>query len=303
MTDTTTTTRAASEAVPCTRRPGYLWTACRCPVCAPRDARVKKAHKAGLLTVPPNDRAWDRVEQWAARGWTAEAVSSATGMSVEAAGRALLRARTGAPRYVLMHGTAARILTAGPPTAGSVGPVGASRRLRALARIGWPTDVLLTETGISVSYFHYIRRAEGAYVAARMHNAITDVYARLALTPGPDPGTAARAARAHWPGPLSWDDATIDDPDARPLGVLGGATERVTRESVIEAVETCIAGGYASLAEVADRAGLPSVTALEKRLERAGRRDLWAALGGSQERKRRQGGATDVARSADAATA
>jgi hypothetical protein len=96
---------------------------------------------------------------------------------------------------------------------------GTQRRIRALQRMGWRFIDIDRALGRNP-------KAQNATIVhnigtqARVHidtaDAIATIYDRLSMTPGPSELLRKRAAAKGWPAPLSWDDDTIDDPNAEP---------------------------------------------------------------------------------------
>ncbi|WP_422744281.1 hypothetical protein ACN27B_08540 [Micromonospora sp. WMMD754] len=101
-----------------------------------------------------------------------------------------------------------------PPLSNLVDPTGAVRRVHALQRIGWTFRDICEAGGLST-------RVEGiatqTWITRDTAAGVRRAYESLSMTPGPSGITAKRAARAGWPPPLAWDDATIDDPNAEPV--------------------------------------------------------------------------------------
>lgn len=98
-----------------------------------------------------------------------------------------------------------------------VDPTGARRMMQALACIGWPLYVQMQMVGRSPT------AGIPTWARTKVHRTtaqrIRELYNRLSMTPGPSPRCAARARGRGWYPPLAWDDDTIDDPDAKPLGM------------------------------------------------------------------------------------
>lgn len=112
-----------------------------------------------------------------------------------------------------------------------VAAVGAGRRLRALAAVGWSLSELAEVTGVSASSLAYVR-ASAIRVQPAVHAAVCVAYEHLAMQVPGGRGptrTRAHAARKGWPPPLAWDDDTIDDPSARPCGLRGPWDDRPER--------------------------------------------------------------------------
>lgn len=93
---------------------------------------------------------------------------------------------------------------------------GTTRRLQALAAIGWPADLLAQRLGRSKAQTQQWRRGRYTRVNHRTAALVADLYDQLWDTPGPSTYTRRHAARHGWAKPMAWDDATITDPAARP---------------------------------------------------------------------------------------
>ncbi|MFE6304977.1 hypothetical protein [Nocardiopsis sp. NPDC057823] len=105
--------------------------------------------------------------------------------------------------------------------------VGAARRLQALVALGWSLRHLARELGVSKSSIE--RWAHGRPITAEYFIAVRDLYDRLwAATPPQrttqEAAVVARvreyAAQHGWVSALAWDDTDLDNPAARPQGVL-----------------------------------------------------------------------------------
>lgn len=95
--------------------------------------------------------------------------------------------------------------------------IGATRRIRALQRLGWTKasiTIAIRALGV-VSTVDGILECEAA-ISWRLYAAVRDVYADLSTRPGPSHVGAARAANAGHPLPACWDDDEIDDPRCGP---------------------------------------------------------------------------------------
>lgn len=161
---------------------------------------------------------------------------------------------------------------------GFVLAVGARRRVQALMAIGWRHEDMkawLRANG-SAAHSNLILSQAGDMLERRTADAMAAMYDALWSTPGPSDRTRARARLLGYAPPLAWDDDTIDDPAARPLGVQNGMAAR--RAALIEDVEELVAQGE-TVDTAAARLG-KNRQALQRSLERAGRNDLWARLQG-----------------------
>lgn len=95
-----------------------------------------------------------------------------------------------------------------------VDATGTTRRLRALAAVGWSNSELGKRAGVdhsTVCQWANSRRVRVATAAT-----VRRLYEELSMTPGPSTKVRQLAAKRGWPPPLAWDDDRIDDPAARP---------------------------------------------------------------------------------------
>jgi hypothetical protein len=95
--------------------------------------------------------------------------------------------------------------------------VGARRRVQALAVVGWPRSHLAGRMGVSLQALSGMVRRDR--MVARNARAIRGLYDELSMRAGPSVRAREDAERAGWLSPLAWDDDTIDDPAALPVGV------------------------------------------------------------------------------------
>lgn len=101
---------------------------------------------------------------------------------------------------------------------------GTSRRLQALAAIGWSSDSLTTHTGITTRYLSNLRTRCRHQVRRETAELIRRVYDQLWNQPGPSQHMRARANHFRWAPPMAWDDHAIDDPTATPQHGTPGRT-------------------------------------------------------------------------------
>jgi len=99
---------------------------------------------------------------------------------------------------------------------------GTIRRVKALWTIGHNSDTIaaaITNHGQYLSADSIRNIARGRrWVTPATHAAIHYAYDALSMTRGTSLLTHLRATAAGYHPPLAWDDETIDDPDAKPLG-------------------------------------------------------------------------------------
>lgn len=200
----------------CIARPGRTWTGCRCAPCRARRRRVDKAARLGILPPSRTVEAWAEVDELVRRGWSASAIASAAGVP-ERTIRGGLDERSRGRDHTWSRMVATAILRHAPaPTTGHIGVTGTSRRLQALAVLGWSVRAIAAETGTHWRTIHVLR----APLVERTgpHNAAVaaELYDRLGMTPGPSRQTARCAVAAGWAPPLAWEGIDIDDPDTVP---------------------------------------------------------------------------------------
>jgi transcriptional regulator with XRE-family HTH domain len=91
---------------------------------------------------------------------------------------------------------------------------GTTRRLQALVAIGYTQSELAARLGITPGNATDLFHGRGKALVATAKR-VADLFAELAMTPGPSPRARTYAAKRGWAAPLAWDD-NIDDPDAKP---------------------------------------------------------------------------------------
>lgn len=100
-----------------------------------------------------------------------------------------------------------------------VPPVGAARRIQALAAVGYTNTELAARIGVAARQVYQWAHCRSAVAAGNFRRLVV-VYDDLSMRPAQDtPATRyARsvAARNGWVPPLAWDDDDIDNPDAEP---------------------------------------------------------------------------------------
>jgi hypothetical protein len=106
------------------------------------------------------------------------------------------------------------------PPARSVPAAGTTRRLRALAVLGWTLADIAREAGVGAQPLSRIAAGGKARVAVRTAEAVARLYDKLWDKPGPSQVSRDRAIAKGWPPALAWDDDDgphgIDNPDAVP---------------------------------------------------------------------------------------
>lgn len=98
--------------------------------------------------------------------------------------------------------------------------IGIQRRIRALCAFGWSIAEQSRRMGITDAraLSHIAHRKRHVYAAT--HHRVVALYEQLQMTPGPSDHARRWAAAHGWAPPFCWDAETIDDPAAKPAGVL-----------------------------------------------------------------------------------
>jgi len=94
--------------------------------------------------------------------------------------------------------------------------VGAGRRVRALAALGWPIDEIARRTAASVQVLGKLAADSWTMTTSELWWKIFDVYEELSGTVGPDDQCRSAAIDRGWVTPLAWDDDEIDHPGRCP---------------------------------------------------------------------------------------
>lgn len=109
------------------------------------------------------------------------------------------------------------------PTLPTVASIGATRRLRALARLGWSTRQLAHETGLGTRAVIELLHGERERCLPATHAKTVAAFERLWNTPAPQDTPRQRASHTQavrrattegWPLPMELDDDTVDLTDA-----------------------------------------------------------------------------------------
>lgn len=97
---------------------------------------------------------------------------------------------------------------------------GTRRRLQALAAIGYHYEGLADRLGMDHSNIWRLATGYKPLVYARVAREVDELFQKLQLTPAPPSQGAMkainRAKKNGWPLPLSWDEDSIDNPNATP---------------------------------------------------------------------------------------
>ena len=192
----------------------YRRQGCKCPDCRHYANRVGKEVRlrqlAGVGGFVPRQPVIDHLQRLLTSGMTLQDIADDAGLtSASSLGQML---KYDSDRIQAMKARA--ILSVRPrprPTSRArVTTTGSTRRLRALARIGWRITDIADATGISYVTLTYLRRGEAKTVTASVHQRIRDFYEANEVNPGPSRRTAEHAAAQKWLPPLAWDNIDGD---------------------------------------------------------------------------------------------
>lgn len=157
----------------------------------------------------------------------------------------------------------------------AITPVGITRRIQALMRLGYSTTRIATEAGCHHDTIRDARDEPRAYLAAWVRTGIADAYDRLSMTPATGETkqfkagvsrTRNRAIRCNYLPPLAW--TNIDDPNDVPdFEAWRPVAQRRTGELVAEWLH--LLGLGVSEEHAASQLGV-TIEAAKKALERAG---------------------------------
>lgn len=106
------------------------------------------------------------------------------------------------------------------PDAAKISGIGSTRRLRALARMGWPLKALVERSGLDLHTFDRLRTGKRRGTNAATARAIRDLYDDLWDQQGPDNRTRTIAKARGWALPMAWDDDGPELADWHPPLVL-----------------------------------------------------------------------------------
>jgi transcriptional regulator with XRE-family HTH domain len=212
----------------------YIEDGCGCDDCVEASRRVKayrrmlssRGVKRGVIPARP---VYDHIRSLTEQGMAANRIAEAAGVNEHTIARILRIARRPSSTATMRWHTADLILRVRfePGPTDIVDSTGATRRLEALMAIGWWRKVLAPAIGIPDTALDKVIR--GQPVWRRTVEQIAAAYEQLWDTP-PDCPTPElkvqlrrqldRARKHGYAPPMAWDDTAIDNPRARPRGVV-----------------------------------------------------------------------------------
>lgn len=191
---------------------------CPQPACKQADyqymSRLRLEYHRGQRRRTEATQTRHHLERLFAIGWTRAQISRASGLSPRTIGDIV----AGTPTVSKQTALAILSVPIGPPAADTrdVDATGTTRRLRALIAIGWPIAHLADRYGMYPTALGRIACGQLRQVRATTAHRIAVDYRELCRIPGPSQRARNEARKKGWHGPLAWDGAAIDDPNARP---------------------------------------------------------------------------------------
>ncbi|MEV7364294.1 hypothetical protein [Streptomyces sp. NPDC091299] len=201
------------------------WAPCRCDLCRAAWRRGEKVRELrrlrGIPGLAPIGPIVDHVRMLQESGWTLEGVAHEANISRRALGNWLNKPPAG-----VQHDVAIRVMAVKPATTGPlfVPALGSSRRLQALAAMGWPVSWAGPQAGITDTYARLLVRGRHQTVSSGVAARIDAVYRQHCMIPGPSEFARGHARRNEWVTAVAWDD--IDDPNDKPHSVIGRCERR-----------------------------------------------------------------------------
>lgn len=249
----------------------YVVDQCRCEPCRTAARRYNKKLRLeklqGIERLVDAQPLRDHVAMLTAAGMSPWSITIAAGWK----SRNALASAVAADR--VRPATLARVLSVSPAIDNRrdryVDATASRRRLQALAVTGWPYRVLADHLQpIDPQTVNYIQSGHNTTIRAHTADRVAALYDQLWNVPGPSPRSSAIAAGKGWTPPMSWDDETIGDPQARPTGIAGKRISSKRRAEMVEDFMDTIGTHGGDTYAAADRLGI-NVDTLERALYRA----------------------------------
>jgi len=191
---------------------------CPQPACKQADyqymSRIRLEYHRGQRRRTEATQTRHHLERLLAIGWSQAQISRASGLPRRTIGAII----AGGPAVSKQTALAILSVPIGPPAADTrdVDATGTTRRLRALIAIGWPVAHLADRYGMYPTALGRIACGQLQQVRATTAHRIAVDYRELCRIPGPSQRARNEACKKGWHGPLAWDGAAIDDPNAQP---------------------------------------------------------------------------------------
>lgn len=189
---------------------------CECDPCQRLrkvNRRRSKLNRMGVSATVPAAPATRHVARLIKAGMLPEHIAQASGL-----GPATISEVRQGVRGRIKRETAAAIVGVRPQAGRTVPKTGTVRRARALVAIGWTYYEIEARAGLARGYLRLITNRDQARCLASVAVAVADVYDDMSMQPGPSNRQRVFARNRGWAPPLCWDESTIDDPAATPIG-------------------------------------------------------------------------------------
>lgn len=216
-------------------RSTYVAGGCRCEPCCAANTRYAKWRELNGPRLVDATPARQHIAALRNAGVGRREIARRAGVALTVINRLAGMDRS-QPAHRVRPETLAAILAVTPDhrAPGAVIPAtGTRRRLQALIAIGWTQAELAHRTAATPSTVNALINERWPNVQHATHLRVCRVFDDLSGTPGPSARSRLMAARRGWAPPLAWDDDTIDDPTAIPVGTADPRATR-TRAEVIE---------------------------------------------------------------------
>ena len=189
---------------------------CRCDECVTHQRRYDKGRRLstarGHKRLIPPDTARAHVDMLVAHGVSRRSIAQAMGYKDHTSLNTILN------RDTIRASTQAKILAIKPDTIqtgrGWIDATGSTRRMQALAYMGWKLKDIAELTCMNMDTASNVRNGKIKNVTERVHRSIRLVYEEYGMSNGGDIRSTLKAQRSGWRSPLAWDD--IDDPKEKP---------------------------------------------------------------------------------------
>lgn len=198
----------------------------RCPLTAHRRGLCRKHYDHWRRSQPrgtaPAQPVREHLQRLLDAGMTQDKIAEIAGVSRVSTVKALLDPG----RESLRTRTAAKILSIPVPIptpdadiSRLIPVTGTRRRLQALVRNGYPQKDLAARMGVVWQTVSEIVNDKKQFVRVDVAQAAAAIFRELELIPGGDRRAELWGQRRGWLPPFSWDEDSIDDPNAEPMTV------------------------------------------------------------------------------------
>lgn len=195
---------------------GFRINKCRCDECVKAIRKYDKGRRIdearGIKRIVPSTLARQHVEALVAAGMSRRTIASAAGYKDGTGLNVILN------REKIRLTTEKKILAvkthAGRTHKGWVPAIGATRRMQALAWMGWPMKTVVEKIGINPDTASDLRNGKTRNITEALYELVAAFYDEHHMTHGGDRRSHLHAVRKGWQPPLAWDD--IDNPDEEP---------------------------------------------------------------------------------------